>query len=546
MGKTKLDWFVDGKLKGVFNSYEHAAEILREELKNPRITEYCIRQIVKGSKTDMFRSINVYEDTKIIKTFANNTEFMDFYKICDRSKTCNVVNGKVKLKELNGYTIEVVNKIPDIRHHIYKETIEKRKCTCCEIEKPLTEEFFYNDSGKFRVRCKKCNLKVIGDKPIKTFLENVGDTWKNHPEFSNIYFERNTEQIFNIESGKYLTQESLINIINRLAKDLKWESFNGKIEKNMLVSFKNETDGFKLDNLICEYSYCKNCEDLIENPTLCNFYCSRRCLLDVKNYNEKHNRKLFITKYLSHKLSVHKNTNKKYNINIDYDVGHLLSLGSTCTYCGIDCKFGYGKENLHPDTLSFDKKNPDIGYCKENIVTCCWFCNRMKNQTKYEEWVQFINFIKNKDQLILDLSNKNFSRTSNEIRPSNIWYHVKEKSYGYYLELETAKYIFIDLCKTQNFLDPFFNFFPIVYLETNSLFNASIDAIDATLCEEEKYRPDNIQVVPKCFNYAKNILSNEDFLIEWNRRGFKTDFAGNSVKLPENYHTDSFFNRMIS
>ena len=57
--RTKLDWFVDGKLKGVFNSYEHASEVLREELKNPRITEYCIRQIVKGSKTDMFRSINV-------------------------------------------------------------------------------------------------------------------------------------------------------------------------------------------------------------------------------------------------------------------------------------------------------------------------------------------------------------------------------------------------------------------------------------------------------------------------------------------------------
>jgi hypothetical protein len=539
--RTKLDWFVDGKLKGIFNSYEHAAEVLREELKNPRINYNAIKKAVNGNNCDIFRFINVCENNKIIKTFANNIEFMDFYKICDKSKTCNVINGKVKLKELNGYTIEIINEIPDIRHHIYKETTEKCKCTCCEIEKPLTEEFFYNDSGKFRVRCKECNLKIIGDKPIQKFLENIGDTWKNHPKYTNIYFERDTEQIFNISSGKYLTPESLMNIVNRLSKDLKWEAFNNKIEKNMLVSFKNKKDNIKLDNLICDYVYCKNCNDLVENPTLYNFYCSNKCLLNNKKHNQKHKLNTDIIRCLSHKLSIHKNTNKKYNILIDYDVEHLLSLGDICTYCGIKCKFGYEKESNHPDTLTFDKKNPDIGYCKENIVTSCWFCNRMKNTSEYGDWIQFINFIKNENELELDLSNKPFCKPN----LTNIWYHIKEKSPGYYNNLQTTKNVFINLCKKQNFFDPFFNFFPIIHFGTNCLFNASIDAIDATLPESEKHRPDNIQVVPKCFNYAKNVLSNEDFLLEWTKRGFKTNFEGNSVKLPEKYHTDSFFNKMF-
>ncbi len=543
---TKLDWFIDGNLKGIFNSYKHAAEVLREELNNPRISDYCVRQIVNGNNTDIFRTINICEDDKIIKTFANNTEFMEFFKICDRSKTCNVINGKVKLKELQGYTIQVINNIPDIRIHIYEETKEKRKCTCCDIEKPLTEEFFYKTAGKFRARCKNCNLKVVGDKPIQNFLKNVGDTWKNHPDYNNIYFERDTLQIFNINSGKYLTEDSLINIVNKLAKDLKWEAFNGKIQENMLISFKNETDSYILDNLVCDYVYCKSCNKLVENPTLCTFYCSNRCLLDTKNNKEKEKINSDINRYLNHVLSVHKYKNKNYNVVINYDTDYLKSLGNICTYCGISCKFGNEKESAHSDTLSFDKMNPDIGYIKENVVVCCWFCNRMKNQTSYEDWVQFIKFIKDKNELVLDLSNKKFGKNSKEVRFSNILNNAKERTPKYYTDYNILKDTFVNLCKKQCYLDPFFKFFPIIYFETNCLFNASIDAIDASLSEEEKHRPDNIQIVPKCFNYGKSILSNKQFLFEWNKRGFKSDFRGNSVKLPENYYTESFFNKKIS
>ena len=70
------------------------------------------------------------------------------------------------------------------------------------------------------------------------------------------------------------------------------------------------------------------------------------------------------------------------------------------------------------------------------------------------------------------------------------------------------------------------------------------DAIDSTLPDNEKHRPDNLQIIPKCFNYGKNNLSQEQFLKEWEKRGFKMDFTNCSVKLPEEYE-NSYFNKTI-
>ena len=99
-------------------------------------------------------------------------------------------------------------------------------------------------------------------------------------------------------------------------------------------------------------------------------------------------------------------------------------------------------------------------------------------------------------------------------------------------------------CGIVNFISNFY-FFPIIYLERNCLWNASIDAIDSTLPNEEKHRPDNIQIIPKIMNYGKHIHTQEQFLKEWNLRGFKTDFSNCTVKLPENYSIESYFNKSL-
>jgi hypothetical protein len=45
-------------------------------------------------------------------------------------------------------------------------------------------------------------------------------------------------------------------------------------------------------------------------------------------------------------------------------------------------------------------------------------------------------------------------------------------------------------------------------------------------------------------NYGKCVYTTEKFLEEWNKRKFKTDFSTCTIKLPENYSKDSYFNKI--
>jgi hypothetical protein len=184
-------------------------------------------------------------------------------------------------------------------------------------------------------------------------------------------------------------------------------------------------------------------------------YCSKKCQNINSRVKEKNRLNTDLNHYISNKLGVHKNKNKNYNTLVDYDSDYLVSLGLNCYYCQTECSFGYSLDSWHADTLSYDKKNPDIGYLKENVVVCCWFCNRMKNQTKYPDWVQFIDFVKNKETNVLDLSNKSFGTKSSEVKISNVYFHIKQKSPSYYENLGNAKQTFINVCKNQNYLDPY-------------------------------------------------------------------------------------------
>jgi len=534
----------------------HAANFLKIEF-NEDISESIVRYLLKNKnintkKYSIFRKIYVYKNNVLINTFNKNEEFMEFYKLS--SYTCKIINGKHKSKKLMDCEIKIINQIPDIRLHIPEEIGTYRVCSYCKESKAFTHiNFHYINKEKNvrNTRCNDCSGKTIGTKHIDEFITNLNDNWKNHYEYTQFYFERDTNLIFNTLTGKYILCNPVINNKELLSRNLKWEAFNGKTPEHKIVKYKTtdfikkDNDRIELDNLECVYIYCENCEKMIENPkSMDNIYCSKKCQNVILKNKERIKRNTDLEFYIRRKLAIQKNTNKKYNTNIDYDLNYLISLGINCFYCNTVCEFGYNKDSNHPSTLSYDKKNSNIGYIKENIVVCCWFCNRMKNQTSYEDWMQFINFIKNTHCLELNLSNKKFANESTEINTTNIWWHIKQKSPKYYHNCNSAKQTFINQCRKQNYFDPIFNFFPIVYFETNCLWNVSIDAIDSSLSEEEKHRPDNIQIIPKCFNYAKNTLSNKEFLNEWKLRGFKTNFSNCSIKLPNDYG-NSYFNKLI-
>jgi hypothetical protein len=42
-----------------------------------------------------------------------------------------------------------------------------------------------------------------------------------------------------------------------------------------------------------------------------------------------------------------------------------------------------------------------------------------------------------------------------------------------------------------------------------------------------------------------DVYANEQFINEWNIRSFKTDFSKCSIKLPDNYLNESYFNKLL-
>ena len=564
--RTKIDYFINGKLIQIFKSYEHAAQFFKIELNDSKIKESNIRSIInfisenKISIPLFFRRIKVEKKNENTLIFKTNLEFKSHFKISSTADTSRIINGSLKSIKTNGYIISVFHNIPDIRPH--KEITDKHTifqiCVFCKKNKPFTDTNFpYRSEGILQKKCKSCVYERIGDTPTQNFLNDLTEDWKHHKIHNFLYFEKETNRIFNTNTGNYLDNDSVkINEKCFSTKDLKWETFYGEIKQNYIVKFKDDTKNIYLNNLNCVLVYCKNCNNLIENPTsILNTFCSNNCSELNRRKNDLEEKRINLKVYLTTKIESHNRRNKKNynNLVIDYDTDYLFNLGINCFYCNIECKFGHliNNEQNHPDILSFDKKNPDIGYCKENVVQCCWFCNRMKNQTTFEDWLELIEFLKNPLINELDLSNKTFT-SKNEYTSKakngncNLWTTLKNESPKYYTKRNSSYETFKEIVIKQNKKDPIFNFFPIVFLNQNCLFNYSIDAIDTKLPNEEKHRPNNLQIVPKFLNFAKNdISSNELFLIEWNKRNFKNDFSNCSIKLPEKYIETSYLEERL-
>lgn len=63
---------------------------------------------------------------------------------------------------------------------------------------------------------------------------------------------------------------------------------------------------------------------------------------------------------------------------------------SLCFYCGNMGKSVYRHSGCNFQYTGIDRLNNDLGYFKENCVSCCIICNRAKNKLTKE---QFINYI---------------------------------------------------------------------------------------------------------------------------------------------------------
>lgn len=90
--------------------------------------------------------------------------------------------------------------------------------------------------------------------------------------------------------------------------------------------------------------------------------------------------------------------NKQF-INLNYDDFINIIKNNHCHYCNRELIFNKYTRNENLEYVSrayqLDRKNNLEGYTVENVVPCCWNCNRMKsNIYTYEEFIKFIPILK--------------------------------------------------------------------------------------------------------------------------------------------------------
>jgi len=94
--------------------------------------------------------------------------------------------------------------------------------------------------------------------------------------------------------------------------------------------------------------------------------------------------------YIYNELKSHKKNDK--DLNLSFKEFLEIIKNPECHYCGIPLKYEkysryWGK--VHSRAHQLDRKDNNLGYDKDNLVTCCWECNRLKsNRFTYNEFIQ--------------------------------------------------------------------------------------------------------------------------------------------------------------
>lgn len=83
-----------------------------------------------------------------------------------------------------------------------------------------------------------------------------------------------------------------------------------------------------------------------------------------------------------------RSSNKKlegFNITREFLSDLLLRQNGKCYYTGVEMMMILGNDN----SVSIDRKDPNLGYTTENVVLCTRKVNRMKSDATVEELIQF-------------------------------------------------------------------------------------------------------------------------------------------------------------
>jgi hypothetical protein len=285
------------------------------------------------------------------------------------------------------------------------------------------------------------------------------------------------------------------------------------------------------------YKVCINCNTNYINLDKRSKYCTPKCKNNFNARKAKKNMQSTLRPYISEKI---RKLNK--DLTVEEVIENVPGIKSrTCTYCNLEELSFRSDDGCEPCKLSIDAMYPEHGHVLDNLVGCCWMCNRMKHTMDYVEWMELINFLKGTTD-ILDCSNKSYvsiDDSVSELHRFKPWNTLNVENKELFEEKNSSKSYFLELYNSQNRKDSLFNLFPLVLFDRNNKLNVSCDKIDCN--DNTKY-----QLLPFFLNLAKSTLSNQELLEEFKKRSFLLNLENKQIILPENYNKNSIFiNKLI-
>jgi hypothetical protein len=365
---------------------------------------------------------------------------------------------------------------------------------------------------------------------------SIPEEWKQYPlasdfikyEFNKVYLRKGSDGILMPWTAMYPSPTE--------TRTIRWKRGNYR-HKQVIV--------------------CKMCDNKIKKPSRGRppCVCSPKCR---RKLNLQHCRIRYASSTLEQCINHRRKVGEwKKCVSFEYCLNLFKRSKGYCYWCGVKCILHVLRDKkvrgpFNPDVFSFDAVISSAGHIYGNLVISCMLCNNMKHAMALSMWLVLLTFFKTKTPAILDLKKNSFLNKNGLLKPQNNgrkihepWDQLKERSRKYYKAYGAPFKTFRKIFKKQNGLDGVFSFFPLVYLKPGNYYNVSCDAINSSLPNEEKHRPNNIQIIPVFLQYAKNIQSNAQLIQSFKKRGFRTDYTDCKVNLPDKYKSESWLEGRI-
>jgi len=168
---------------------------------------------------------------------------------------------------------------------------------------------------------------------------------------------------------------------------LSLEGFYKKSEVMFEPVYKCQCDCGKIINLErirFKYGNTKSC-GCIQQEVVYDRFRKKRLVDDKTFYKHQ-----LYDKYIRTSIP------RKLVFSLDFELFDKLT-NSNCTYCG-RVPYTYMKYQSKDTELLYnglDRKNNNLGYTKENVVSCCAQCNFLKGSMNYKEFIELVKLIAN-------------------------------------------------------------------------------------------------------------------------------------------------------